>query len=98
MQLKFRPSALVDLEEIYDYIAADNPMAAADFIAVLREKCERLKESPRIGRERSEVRAGLYSFPVRRYVIFYRIEGRVLEIVNVLHSARDIQAFFDMEP
>ncbi len=25
MQLKFRPSALADLEEIYDYIAADNP-------------------------------------------------------------------------
>jgi plasmid stabilization system protein ParE len=31
MKLRFRPAALADLEDIYDYIAADNPVGAGKF-------------------------------------------------------------------
>ena len=72
MKLTFRPEALADLEEIYDYIAEDNPIAAATFLAELRERCGVLAEQPLIGRERPELHPDLRGFPIGRYVIFYR--------------------------
>jgi len=47
---------------------------------------------PRIGRERSDLRPGLRSFPVDAYVIFYRIEGEDVFILHVLDGRRDIPA------
>jgi toxin ParE1/3/4 len=94
MKLRFRPAALADLEEIYDFIAEDNPAKAGEFISHLREKCQFLAEHPLSGRARPEIRSDLRSFPVKRYVILYRIEAESVEIVNVIHSSRDIGTLF----
>ena len=94
MKLRFRPDALRDLEEIQDYIAEDNPAAAARFIGFLRKTCAFLADNPHAGRARPELRPDLRSFPARRYVVFYRLLGDTLEIVNVVHGSRDIDALF----
>jgi plasmid stabilization system protein ParE len=50
---------------------------------------------PLSGRAREELAAGLRSYFVRpRYHIFYRVKGEQLEIVHVLHHARDLSRFF----
>lgn len=49
---------------------------------------------PEAGRSRSELQMGLRSFPVGRYLIFYRPSATSVEIVRVLHSARDVDAMF----
>lgn len=36
----------------------------------------------------------LRSFPARRSVIFFHLLGDTLEIVNVVHGSRDIEAMF----
>ncbi len=94
MKLTFRPEALADLEEIYDYIAEDNPTAAGTFVAELRERCGVLAEQPLIGRERPELHPDLRGFPMGRYVIFYRVLTDEVEIVTVIHGARDIENLF----
>lgn len=94
MKLRFRPAAENDLIEIGDYIACDNPRAAAEFIATIREKCTALVETPNIGGKRPELSAGLRSIPVGHYVIFYRVLADAVEIVNVIHGARDIDSLF----
>nr|WP_245754608.1 type II toxin-antitoxin system RelE/ParE family toxin [Candidatus Accumulibacter aalborgensis] len=38
---------------------------------------------------------GLRSFPAGRYIIFYQQISEGIEIVRVLHSARDLNAIFD---
>jgi toxin ParE1/3/4 len=43
---------------------------------------------------RPELWSDLRSFPARRYVIFYRLLGDTLEIVDVVHGSRDIEAMF----
>ena len=46
---------------------------------------------PEAGRLRPELRAGLRSFPVGRYLIFYTVNSSDIEIARVIHSARDIE-------
>lgn len=94
MKLRFRPDALADLREIYDYIADDNPTKVGEFIGIIREKCRLIAKQPKIGRSRPELHLDLRSFPIKSYVIFYRILTDTVEIVNVIHSARDIRPLF----
>ncbi len=83
-----------DLEDIWDYIAEDNPSAADSFIALLVDKFQLLAREPQIGRERPEIRPGLKSLPVKKYVIFYRVAGSMIEIARVLSGYRDIPTVF----
>jgi toxin ParE1/3/4 len=48
-----------------------------------------------MGRARQELAASLRSFPFGRYVIFYVPIENGINVVRVLHSARDIDAVFD---
>lgn len=86
--------AVKDLEEIHDFIAEDNPKIALSFINSIEGKCETLASSPEIGRKRDNLAPELRSFPYRSYVIFYRHKKSVIEIIRILHGARDIEAIF----
>ena len=94
MKLRFRAEAQRDLREIGDFIARDNREAARRFVRLLRGKCGILAANPHIGRERPELCPGIRSYPVGRYVIFYRVLGDAVEIVNIIHGSRDIEAMF----
>ena len=83
-----------DLLEIWQYIAQDNPDAADKILDRIDKKCRALADYPYMGREREDIHLGLYSFPVNNYVIFYRPAGDGIEIVRVLHGARDVSAAF----
>jgi toxin ParE1/3/4 len=48
-----------------------------------------------IGRARPELFADLRSLPFGRYVIFYLPRKRGIEVVRVLHGARDLKSLFD---
>jgi toxin ParE1/3/4 len=84
-------SAKRDLIEIGNYIAHNNPYQASRFIEKIKQKFPLLASRPKMGRVRNEVLLGLRSIPFGRYVIFYRIQEKYLEIDRVLHSARDIK-------
>jgi toxin ParE1/3/4 len=49
-----------------------------------------LSAHPLSGRARDELARGLRSVPYSRYVIFYRPIKDGVEIVRVLHGARDL--------
>ncbi|MGO8765667.1 MAG: type II toxin-antitoxin system RelE/ParE family toxin [Limisphaerales bacterium] len=50
----------------------------------------KLAVMPLMGRQREELSPRLRSFPVSRYVIFYRPMENGVEIVRALHGARDL--------
>lgn len=91
------PFALLDVAEIWDYIADDSEARANAFINTIDQKFKNLSDAPHMGRSRDELGKGMRSFPVSRYIIFYRPLPDGVEIVRVLHSARDIESnpFFD---
>ncbi|MGK7872171.1 MAG: type II toxin-antitoxin system RelE/ParE family toxin [Xenococcaceae cyanobacterium] len=94
MKLRFRPQALADLEEIHDYIGEDNLAKAKEFVALLRERCTLIAKNPSIGVSRPEIREGVRSFSVKKYIIFYRILDDTVEVLAVVHGARDIRSIF----
>lgn len=82
------PSALDDLEAIRDFIARDAPGSAVVIVHRLRGAVETLREFPDTGR-RGQVR-GTREFVVPRmpYIVIYRRQARVVEILRVLHGAQ----------
>lgn len=88
------PLAKRDLVDIWVFIAKDNPDAADRFLDHLAQKFGLLAESPEIGRRREELAPTLRSFPVGRYVIFYRAAEEGIEIVRVLSAYRDVDTLF----
>ena len=55
-----------------------------------------LARNPAAGRERPELVSDLRSFLVGRYILFYRPIDDGVEIVRVLHGARDIDSIFGL--
>jgi toxin ParE1/3/4 len=86
--------AAEDLLEIWQYIADDNEAAADKFLNEINATSKMLARNPKAGRERPELALKLRSFPVGHYVLFYRPIDDGVEIVRVLHGARDVYARF----
>ena len=90
--IRIRPRAKIDLAEIWDYIAEDNEARADSFVSSIDQKFQVLANQPALGRARDELVAGLRSFPTGRYVIYYQAMTNGVDIVRVLHGARDVEA------
>jgi plasmid stabilization system protein ParE len=86
--------AHLDLDEIWEYIAADNIDAADRWIGKLFDAFEALARTPGIGHRREDLTDYPVLFwPVGSYLILYRAEHRPVEILAVTQGSRDIPAF-----
>ena len=90
--LRLSEPAELDLTEIWDYIARDNPSAADRYLDRIQEHCHDLAESSRLGRLRPELAPGLRSSPFQSHVVFYEEREDGIEVIRVLHGARDVPA------
>jgi len=85
-------AAEADLETIADWIAKDNPSRAVTFVAELRRRCETLIDAPEgyplVPRYEA---LGIRRRPYGDYLIFHRVAGDAIEILHVLHGARDYE-------
>jgi toxin ParE1/3/4 len=89
-----QPRAKADLSDIWQFMAEDSDDQADAFIDLIDQKFQLLAQQSGLGRRREELAEGLRSFPVGRYVIFYLLIPGGVQIVRVLHGARDIEAAF----
>jgi toxin ParE1/3/4 len=94
LNLIIAPEAERDLVDIWQYIAEDNITNANRYLDFINSKLEQLAEFPEIGTHRPELTNNVRSFPIERYILFYRIKQNSLEIVRILHSSRDIKLSF----
>jgi toxin ParE1/3/4 len=87
-QLVLSPRARLDLEEIGDYIARDNPARAITFVDELRIHCFRIAATPTADPAREDLAPGLRMAIHGRYLIFFRENAERVRIERILHSAR----------
>ena len=92
--VKRTPAASGDLLEIWHYIAQDNLEAADRFLDTINEKCQLLAERPEMGPDRSDLGQHVRSFAVRDYLIYYLPIKNGIEVLRVIHGARDIPSVF----
>jgi toxin ParE1/3/4 len=88
------PAAESDALEIWSYIAEDNPEAADRLIDRFDEIIRTISKQPELGRSVEELAPKLRFVPIGSYLIFYRPSEDGVEIVRLLHGARDITAEF----
>jgi addiction module RelE/StbE family toxin len=86
MKLRYERDALADLDEIFAYIAQDNPHAAARLVARIEEVVARIAETPYMGE--ATRKSSFRRFPVGNYLIVYEIGQDEVVIHYVRHGAR----------
>ncbi|HWE92814.1 MAG TPA: type II toxin-antitoxin system RelE/ParE family toxin [Tepidisphaeraceae bacterium] len=88
------PSSHRDYADIWDYIAPHNPAAADELLRTFDAKLRFLSDFPRAGQARPELRPRLRSFPVGNYLLLYRPLRGGVELLRVVHGARDLRRVF----
>jgi toxin ParE1/3/4 len=90
--IELLPAAYADLDEIFDYIMADSPQAAAETLDNIMNSLRQLEDFPQSGvplTERSMRKFNFKMVIINPYIAFYRfIDGNVL-IYRILHCARN---------
>ncbi len=80
-----------DYAEIWRYIAESSEVEADKFIVRLDERVEMLALNNLVGRPRPELGDAYRSLLFGKYVVFYRPTLNGIELLRVLHSARDLK-------
>ncbi|MCZ7680564.1 MAG: type II toxin-antitoxin system RelE/ParE family toxin [Sandaracinaceae bacterium] len=81
--------ALRDLEAIGDYIAADDPAAAARWVGKLLKVAERAGKAPLAGRRVPEIgRDDIRELFLRTYRVVYRVRERRVEVLTIFEGHR----------
>lgn len=87
-----------DLAEIWAYVAERKPSAARPVIDRILRTYRLLAEFPLIGQRAEHLGSGLRTFPVGKYLVIYIPLRDGVQIVRVIHGARDIPAVLKEEP
>jgi len=84
------PSALQDLDSIWDYIAKDSVTAADRVLDELQSRFELLANNAELGERQTLLADGNYRrFCFQNYVVYFRPVENGIILVRVLHGARD---------
>ena len=86
--------ALLDLDEIAEYIALDDPLAASRYVQRVFDRVERLESQPKSGKRPSELpRSPYLEVVVPPCRVFYRAEGGTVYILYVMRSERLLRTY-----
>jgi addiction module RelE/StbE family toxin len=97
MNVVWSRQALLDLENIHDYIASDNPIYAKAFVERLLHTTRHLPQFPLSGRIMPEsknitIRELIY----QGYRIIYCVQSNSIQIITVVHGSRDLNHQSDL--
>jgi len=95
-----RPAAERDIEECFVYIAEKDLDVGISFLVAVEDSLEQLSNFPFIGKLKefgNEKLVGIRVWHVKgfeNYSLFYSLPENSLELIRVLHGARDIEDMF----
>ena len=88
MRIRWLRAALANFDAEAEYIARDNPAAAARVVKAITNAVDCLKEYPAMGRPGRITGTRELVVSDTPYIIPYRVRGNEVEIVRVFHAAR----------
>jgi len=88
MNIKWLKTALKNLDQEAEYIAEDNPVAAAKMVEKIIHTVGLLSSNPSIGRTGRIHGTRELIIEHISYIIPYRIRGNSVEILRVFHTSR----------
>jgi plasmid stabilization system protein ParE len=94
----FTPDAQVDLLDIGETIARDNPERAASYVAELLDRTAQIARQPTLYRLRPEWGKAVRSARFGSYLILFEMSEEGVTILRYLHGRRDIGSLMPKEP
>jgi Plasmid stabilization system protein len=97
MKLRINPLVAVDLKNIKEYIAEDNPHVAVKTIREIYSQFENIQQFPSIGADlsrRVSFRTDYKYVVCGNYVVLYKVGKEYVEIYRVVNRFQDITKIF----
>jgi plasmid stabilization system protein ParE len=90
-RFRLSPEAARDIREIWAYIAENSIEAARRVRLQIFHACQRIAENPGLGHRREDLTGKPVLFwPAGLYLIIYNPARKPVEIIRVVHGARDV--------
>jgi len=99
--INIRPAATADVDDSASFISGRNFVAGIRFLAAFDQALATLADFPEIGTPYPLPNPALeglrfWSLPrFENWVVFYVVRGDTIEVLRVLHSARDIPSILE---
>jgi toxin ParE1/3/4 len=103
MRIIKRPQVIQDLIELATYLAEDSLDISERFLFSAEKTFQKLSQFPQRGKLSNFKHPQLIDIRqqaiegFRKYVIFYRLTDSEVEIIRVIHGARDIEAILEQD-
>jgi len=88
LRIRWLQRALLDLEEIEAYIAANSPDVAANVVVKIIKKVSLLGKQQGIGRAGRVPGTKELVVPGLPYIVPYRVKDEVIQVLRVYHTSR----------
>lgn len=95
MKLSFSPQAALDLEEIGQHIACDNPTRALSFIDEIEDFCRLIASRPAAFKERNDIAPAIRMGVYGDYLILFRVQSKRVRIERIIHGARKLEGLIE---
>ncbi|MFK5893323.1 MAG: type II toxin-antitoxin system RelE/ParE family toxin [Pseudomonadota bacterium] len=69
-------------------------IASVKLLDLIRASLKWLAKEPRLGKHRTDIAEGYYSFPEGQHIVFYIINPERIEIIGIPHKDMDIISYF----
>jgi len=89
---RFTSPANRDIRGIVKYVASHDPAAAVRLLTRIESTCQMLADEPGAGQSREDLLPSLRFLPVGNYLIFYRPAPEEIQVIRVIHGARNYGA------
>jgi toxin ParE1/3/4 len=83
-----------DISAAYRYIAENSLTAADKWLSDLYDRFVLVARNSQMGQSRSDLLPELRAVSHGNYVIFFRTRGGDVQVVRVIHGARDVETVF----
>ncbi|MCE3267716.1 MAG: plasmid stabilization system [Solirubrobacterales bacterium] len=93
-RISLSAQAEIDFDDIWFSIALSSPRAADRMLDRLAYRMSMLEDFPELGPARPELGAGARVLVEGNYLIIYRLVSDEVEVVRVMHGARDLRRLF----
>lgn len=87
MRVVWTPEALRDRLDVWDYIAAENPKAAARLDELLSDAAAKLSDHPRLGKP-GKIQGSRELIPHESYRLVYEISSETVWMLALVHTSR----------
>lgn len=87
MKVVWTPEAERDRDDIWQYLASENPRAALQIDQLFEDWVAKLEKHPKIGKV-GKIPGTRELIPHESYRLVYEIAGEIVWILTIIHTAR----------